>query len=109
MTWLSSVGRTFRVERVPLCFMSDFARFSTETRKLIKDEGRDIFFLDEKGRRRQDKSSWSYGKSPRCKECSLEKICAGLYQMDVYYSSKELCPILIPAEAVVAQVRGEEP
>ena len=107
MAWLSSVGRSFRVERVPLCFMSDFAHFSTETRKLVKDEGREIYFLDEKGRRRQDKRSWTYDKSPRCKECAVAKICAGLYQMDVYYSSEELCPILTPAEAVAAKVRGE--
>ncbi|MEK7383648.1 MAG: radical SAM protein [Elusimicrobiota bacterium] len=107
MTWLASVGRTFRVERVPLCFMSDFAHFSTETRKLVKDEGRDIYFLDEKGHKRQDKTSWSYGKASRCRECSVSKICAGLYQMDVYYSSKELCPILTSAQAVVAQVRLE--
>ncbi|MBI3564473.1 MAG: radical SAM protein [Elusimicrobia bacterium] len=85
MAWLASVGRTFRVERVPLCYMSDFAHFSTETRKFVKDEGRDIYFLDEKGRRTQGVSSWTYGKAPRCKaDCAVEKICAGLYQMDVY-------------------------
>lgn len=109
MTWLSENGRTFRVERVPLCFMSDFPHFSTETRKFVKDEGRDIFFLDEKGRRTQDKSSWSYGKSPRCKtECALEKLCAGLYQMGVYYSSDELCPQLTPPDALRAKVLGGE-
>lgn len=108
MSWLSSVGRSFRVERVPLCFMSDFAHFSTETRKFVKDEGRDIYFLDEKGRRTQGVSSWTYGKAPRCKtDCALEKLCAGLYQMDVYYSSDELCPLPTPAEAVAAKVRGE--
>lgn len=109
MAWLTRAGRSFRVERVPLCFMSDFGHFSTETRKFIKDEGRDIYFLDEKGRRRQDKSSWSYGKAPRCGECSVEPICAGLYQMDVYYSSSELCPILTPAQAIVDKVRAEAP
>lgn len=107
MSWLEAAGRTFRVERVPLCFMSEYAHFSTETRKFVKDEGRDIYFLDEKGRRTQDKSSWSYGKSARCKaECSLERLCAGLYQMDVYYSSRELCPRKEPPAAVAAKVRG---
>lgn len=109
MTWLSKAGKSFRVERVPLCFMSDFGHFSTETRKFIKDEGRDIYFLDEKGRRTQDKSSWSYGKAPRCGDCAVEKICAGLYQMDVYYSSEELCPVLTPAQAVIDKVLGEAP
>ena len=107
MTWLAKAGKSFRVERVPLCFMSDFGHFSTETRKFVKNEGRDIYFLDEKGRKKQDKSSWSYDKAPRCKACSVNKICAGLYQMDVYYSSSELCPILTPADEVVAKVRAE--
>lgn len=108
MAGLAAGGRTFRVERVPLCYMSDFPHFSTETRKLVKDEGREIYFLDEKGRRKQGKSSWTYGKAPRCAECSLEKICAGLYQMDVYYSAEELCPVLTPPEPVARKVRLEE-
>ena len=33
MTHLESVGRTFRVERVPLCYMRWFEHFSTETRR----------------------------------------------------------------------------
>lgn len=107
MTWLTKAGKSFRVERVPLCYMSDFMHFSTETRKFVKDEGRDIYFLDEKGRKRQDKSSWSYEKSDRCRICSVEKICAGLYQMGKYYSAEELCPILTPPDTVIAKVRAE--
>ena len=53
MSWLDGTGRTFRVERVPLCFMSEFAHRSTETRKFVKDESRRIYFLDEKGLRVQ--------------------------------------------------------
>lgn len=107
MTFLDAGGRTFRVERVPLCYMSDFPHRSTETRKLVKDESREIFFLDEKGLRRQDKAAWSYGKSERCRACSLERICAGLYQMGDYYSEDELCPVFVPPEAVAARVRED--
>jgi MoaA/NifB/PqqE/SkfB family radical SAM enzyme len=107
MSWLASTGRTFRVERVPLCYMSDFAHFSTETRKLVKEEGREIFFLDEKGRRKQNQTAWTYDKAPRCADCGLEPVCAGLYQMDVYYSSEELCPLPTSAAAVAAMVRRE--
>lgn len=92
MRWLDSTGRTFRVERVPLCFMAEFPHRSTETRKLVKDEKRRIFFLDAKGLKDQDRASWSYPKGEACKSCRLEPVCAGLYQLDVYYSSKELCP-----------------
>ena len=70
MVWLAGTGRTFRVERVPLCFMSEFPHRSTETRKFVKDESRRIYFLDEKGLRVQGKPAWSYDKAERCRACS---------------------------------------
>ncbi len=109
MVWLDATGRTFRVERVPLCFMSDFPHRSTETRKIVKDENREIYFLDEKGLRRQGRSAWTYEKPARCADCSLTTICAGLYQMDVYYSSEELCPVFTPVESVRAAVKADAP
>ncbi len=51
-------GRTFRVERVPLCYMTDFAHCSTETRKIVKGEERIVHFLDDKGTVRQ--TSWGH-------------------------------------------------
>lgn len=107
MSWLDAAGLTFRVERVPLCFMSDFPHRSTETRKIIKDESREIYFLDEKGLRRQGRSAWTYEKPARCGECSLDPVCAGLYQMGVYYSQEELCPVFTPAESVRAAVKAD--
>lgn len=108
MAFLDSTGRTFRVERVPLCYMSDYPHRSTETRKIVKNEGRRIYFLDEKGLRVQGKTSWSYGKAERCRACGLEPLCAGLYQMDVYYSSSELCPVFSDPGEVSRRVREEE-
>ena len=40
MEYLHSTGRSFRAERVPLCFMKRFAWSSTEARKIIKEEER---------------------------------------------------------------------
>ena len=40
MRFLHKEGRTFRVERVPLCYMTEFAHCSTETRKIVKGEER---------------------------------------------------------------------
>jgi hypothetical protein len=48
MQHLAESGRTFRVERVPLCYMRGFEHFSTETRKIIKDEERIVHFLDDR-------------------------------------------------------------
>ncbi|MDD5628718.1 MAG: radical SAM protein [Elusimicrobia bacterium] len=107
MTWLASTGRSFRVERVPLCFMSEFPHRSTETRKLIKDEGRRIYFLDEKGLRVQDHNAWTYKKGARCAQCRLERLCAGLYQLGVYYSEAELCPVFTDPAEVARRVRED--
>lgn len=106
MNYLHSTGRSFRVERVPLCFMSDFPHFSTETRKFVKNEERRVYFLDEKGMRVQGRMAWTYPKAERCKSCSVDAVCAGLYQMDVYYSSKELCPIFTDPAEVARLVLG---
>jgi MoaA/NifB/PqqE/SkfB family radical SAM enzyme len=107
MTWLAATGRSFRVERVPLCFMSEFPYRSTETRKLVKREGRRIYFLDEKGLRVQDQSAWTYKKGKRCRECRLAPLCAGLYQLGVYYSEDELCPIFTDPAWVVRRVQED--
>ncbi len=107
MAWLASTGRTFRVERVPLCFMSEFPHRSTETRKLVKDEARSIYFLDEKGLRIQDKTAWTYEKGACCRDCRLEKLCAGLYQLGVYYSEEELCPVFTDPAWVARRVRED--
>ncbi|MFA6316104.1 MAG: radical SAM protein [Elusimicrobiota bacterium] len=104
MTSLEASGRTFRVDRVPLCFMAEFPHRSTETRKLVKDEDRSIFFLDRKGLQSQNKHYWTYSKAERCKACGLEPVCAGLYQRDVYYASSELCPSFLSPDKVRAAV-----
>ena len=49
MEYLHATGRTFRAERVPLCYMKRFAWASTETRKIVKEEERCISFLTKKG------------------------------------------------------------
>ncbi|MBD3359222.1 MAG: radical SAM protein [Candidatus Buchananbacteria bacterium] len=86
-------NKTFRVERVPLCYMGDFPQFSTETRKIIKQEERVVHFLDEKGLIRQDTDSFKYKKGKVCKRCNLNDICAGLYSLGEYFAEKELKPV----------------
>ncbi|MDA8132214.1 MAG: radical SAM protein [Elusimicrobia bacterium] len=104
MRFLEAGGRTFRVERVPLCFMAEFAHCSTETRKIVKGENRLTYFLDEKELIVQE--DWSYGKGGRCAACTLKRICAGLYKKDVYYKSEELCPMFSDPAAIAARILG---
>ncbi len=98
MKFLDACGRTFRVERVPLCYMVEFAHCSTETRKIVKREERMVYFLDDKKLIRQKK--WAYGKAECCKLCSFDPICAGLYQMDKYYDKNELYPVFLPKKSI---------
>jgi MoaA/NifB/PqqE/SkfB family radical SAM enzyme len=98
--------KTFRIERVPLCYMKDFAEFSTETRKLVKAEGRSVYFLSEKGFMRQDQ--WHYQKAPCCSECEADEICAGLYEMGKYYFASELRPISIDKKKLKRAILKKE-
>jgi MoaA/NifB/PqqE/SkfB family radical SAM enzyme len=106
LRFLHQSGRTFRVERVPLCYMTEFAWASTETRKIVKGEERIVHFLDERGMIRQ--TQWNHGKAAVCACCSLESICAGLFEMDRFYSSSELYPVFVPKEPIVRKILSEK-
>jgi MoaA/NifB/PqqE/SkfB family radical SAM enzyme len=105
MAFLDANGRTFRAERVPLCYMTEFSHCSTETRKIVKKEERAIYFLDEKGLKFQ--KGWVYGKADCCRACSLNEICAGLYQMGKYFSEKELYPVFVSKGIIVKRILAD--
>lgn len=88
MRFLEKSGRTFRLEKVPLCYMGRFADRSTETRAIVKGEKRAVEFLDD--RKRYQESLWRYGKAAACGRCSLDAICAGLWDMGGAYDPAEL-------------------
>jgi MoaA/NifB/PqqE/SkfB family radical SAM enzyme len=108
LNFLASCKKTFRVERVPLCYLAGFEYCSTETRKIVKGEVRPIMFLDEKGMAIQKDFRRKEGKAAQCKACFLEKICAGLFEMDKHYSSKELYPVFIQPAKIIEQIRQSE-
>ncbi len=101
---LRGAGRTFRVERVPLCYMSGFEDASTETRKIVKGEERLVNFLDDKGVVRQ--TDFRHGKPQACGKCSLNNICAGLFEMGQGYDPAELAPVFVDPCSVIQAVMG---
>jgi MoaA/NifB/PqqE/SkfB family radical SAM enzyme len=105
MRFLHASGRTFRVERVPLCYMTEFAHCSTETRKIIKGEERIVHFLDEKGTIRQ--TDFRHPKSEACRHCSLDESCGGLCELGDHYDLAELAPVFVSKDEVIAKVRAE--
>jgi MoaA/NifB/PqqE/SkfB family radical SAM enzyme len=102
MRLLHASGRTFRVEKVPLCYMTDFAWASTETRKIVKGEERIVHFLDAKQTVRQ--TDWEHIYAPSCDACSLRTICGGLFDRGAAYDPAELYPVFVSRDAVVEAI-----
>ena len=107
MDFLHESGRTFRAERVPLCYMRRYAWASTETRKIVKEEERCIRFLDQKGFVRQ--LEFLHGKGDACDACRFDPICAGMFSMAKTYDERELSPIFDDPFSVIAKVLGHAP
>ncbi len=102
LAFLDKSGRSFRVERVPLCYMTDFAWASTETRKIVKGEERVVHFLDDKQTVRQ--TDWEHLYAEGCAVCSLRTICGGLFDRGAAYDPGELAPVFVPLEPIVRRV-----
>jgi MoaA/NifB/PqqE/SkfB family radical SAM enzyme len=107
MEYLHATGRTFRAERVPLCYMGRFAWASTETRKIVKEEERCIRFLDAKGFVHQ--REFLHGKGEACNACSHDPICAGMFSMARSYDEREQSPLFDDIRPVIRKVLGREP
>ncbi len=101
-------GLTFRVERVPLCYMAEWAHCSTETRKLVKDEERVVQFLDQKGMVRQRRKDFVHSKSSACGACRLDPICAGLDGLGEHEDGSALYPLYLDPRAVAERVWRED-
>lgn len=102
MRLLHRSGRTFRVEKVPLCYMTDFAWASTETRKIVKGEERIVHFLDAKQTVRQ--TDWEHVYAPSCDVCTLREICGGLFDRGAAYDPAELAPVFVDRDAIVRAI-----
>ncbi len=105
MRWLDKSGRSFRVERVPLCYMTEFAHCSTETRKIVKSEERTVHFLDDKGTVRQ--TDFTHPKADVCRQCSVDTICGGLFELGDHYDLDELHPVFVDRDAIVRKIRAD--
>jgi acyl-CoA synthetase (NDP forming) len=100
MRLLESSDRTFRVERLPLCYMADHAWASTETRKIVKAEERTTHFLDRRGALRQGPEAFVHSHHEPCAKCSLRRICAGLHTVVEANDPRELAPQFIDPEPI---------
>ncbi|MDE2290747.1 MAG: radical SAM protein [Elusimicrobia bacterium] len=105
LTVLARAGRTFRVERVPLCYLPGFEHCATETRRVARAERRATKFLDSRGLVVQ-KGFERYAKPGRCGSCTLDGLCAGVYGRGTTYRLEEVCPVFVDPAAVAAGARA---
>lgn len=105
MNYLHRKGRTFRVERVPLCYMTEYAFCSTETRKIVKEEERIVHFLDDKGAVRQ--TQWHHVKGDCCSLCRLNAICAGIFDPSGQADLEAIYPVFVSPDEVIEAVHRD--
>lgn len=77
---LKKNNKTFRIERVPLCYMNGFEEFSTETRKIVKSEQYICSFITKQKQNeiRRVRPKEMRAKVECCNFCKLNPICAGI-------------------------------
>ena len=101
---LREKNKTFRIERIPLCYLDSFEEFSTETRKIVKKELHNIKYLN---RHEMDSYSIEATKSPQsCVACSLRDICAGPYCQEVQ-DRNEVYPLFIDPIKIIMSIKED--
>lgn len=89
-------GMSFRIEFVPLCFLSKFREYSSELRRGVFNEPSYAVFLNKEDLDKKEVTERSnqYFKAPQCKLCVLTDKCAGLNARYVkIHGFDELVPI----------------
>jgi hypothetical protein len=108
---LKKNDKSFRIERVPLCYMKGFEEYSTETRKIVKEELYICSFI-EKGIENKvtkvDPSSQRI-KVKCCEDCKLKTICAGIQEEYLkIYGDKEIHPVFTNPEEIINKIKEEK-
>ena len=104
---LTANKKTFRIERVPLCYMQGFEEFCTETRKIVKDEKYICSFIekDRKNELRISGPKHSKNKADVCSICFLNKICSGLDLGYIsFFGTSELYPIFKSPNKIINEI-----
>jgi len=107
---LKSNNKTFRIERVPLCYMRGFEEFSTETRKIVKDERYICSFIDENDTNvRKVNATDLRTKTETCRQCLLNNICGGVQPEYLnLHGGDELYPVFDNPRRIVNAIRSKE-
>lgn len=107
---LKKYNKTFRIERVPLCYMQGFEEYSTETRKIVKDEMYMCAFIED-GRDNElriVKPGDLRVHAKACESCTLKPICAGVQQEYIsIHGESELYPVFKDPQLIIQKINNE--
>ncbi|MDD3303258.1 MAG: hypothetical protein PHN31_06905, partial [Candidatus Gracilibacteria bacterium] len=71
---------------------------STETRKIIKNEERIIYFLDFREQIRE--TDFYHEKLSECEKCDLNTICSGIYEQKNFFDYVKVYPQKVSKEEI---------
>jgi hypothetical protein len=110
MRLLDRSGRSFRVEKVPLCYMTDFAH-GRAPRRGRSSKARSASSTSSTTSRPCGRRTGSTSTRQGCASCSLRTICGGLFDRGQAYDPGELAPVFVPLEPIVRRVMtdGQDP
>lgn len=107
--FLTQTWRTFRVEKMPLCYIRWHEYCSTETRKIVKNEERIIHFLD--FREEIHETDFYHEKLPECNNCDLNSICSWIYEREKFYNYVKVYPqklTLQEKEKIIQKIKSQD-
>ena len=104
---------TFRIEKLPLCYMTGFEEFCSDIRRGVFDESRIMSFLRAKGDVDEDElmveKDTKFFYAPQCSVCTLNKICPGVNPNYVKVKGcEEVFPIFDNPEKIIEKVKGSK-
>jgi hypothetical protein len=102
MQILESKGRTFRAEKVPLCYMRWYEHISTETRKIVKNEERIVHFLEFREFHKDKGHSFEHEYKKWCDNCDLKPVCAWIPEWNTIYKYVKEKPQKITKEEMIS-------
>lgn len=108
LAFLVNEGKTFRIERVPLCYILEFSEYSTELRRIVTKEANTIMRRVERVSHNDDYFKEQYVRGDACCTCWIKEICPGVKKgyADLY-GTEEIFPVFVKPETIVSRAGGD--
>jgi len=113
VAYMKKNNLTFRIEKLPLCYMAGFEEYCSDIRRGVFDENRIMSFLRAKGDVHEDElmieKDTKFFYAPQCSACSLKMLCPGINPNYVkVYGYEEVFPVFSDPNKIIEKVRGSK-